>query len=192
MSAIIDKIFVWGFILLAGVLALIMISLPTVIAYLIYRWFSKKKKYLKVIGISLLIIAPIWTFYEIYTAIYPTDSFYFKEFKDVTLREIPSSAKIIKKTASYPDFHGDYASVSLIRLSQKDYNSLLTELNNDNRIIKNGELIVSSEFDEVMGNLKTNNILYSFSRKIPNEEDHYLYIGFLNDKITIIVLKYVT
>ncbi|WP_047450969.1 hypothetical protein [Alistipes sp. ZOR0009] len=192
MAAIIDKIFVWGFILLVGVFALAIISLPTVIAYLIYRWISKKKTYLKVIGISLLIIAPIWTTYEIYTAIYPTDSFYFNEFKDVTLREIPSSAKIIRKTATYPYFHGDYASVSLIKLSPKDYNSLFTALNNDKRIIKNGEFIGCREFDEVMGNLKTNSIEYSFTRKIPKEENHYFYIGFLNDNSTIIVLKYVS
>ena len=192
MSAIIDKIFVWGFILLVGVFALVIISLPTVIAYLIYRWFSKKMKNLKVIGIALLIIAPIWTIYEIYTAIYPTDSFYFDEFKDITLREIPSSAKIIRKTASYPDFHGDYASVSLIKLSPTDYNSLLIELNNDKRIIKNGELIGSRELDEVIGKLKPDSIVYSFTRKIPNEEDHYLYIGFFNDKSMIIVLKYVS
>lgn len=158
MSAIIDKILVWGFFLFAGVFVLIMISLPTLIAYSFYRWFSKKKKYLKVIGISLLIIAPIWTIYEIYTAVYPTDSFYFEEFEDVTLREIPASAKIIRKTASYPDFHGDYASVSLIKLSSKDYNFLLNELNNDRRIIKNGEFIPCKEYDEVIGNLKLSNI----------------------------------
>jgi len=192
MSGIIDKIFVWGFFLFAGVLALIMVSLPTVIAYLIYRWFSKKKKYLKIIGISLLIVAPIWTIYEIIIALYPSDSFYFEEFKDVTLREIPSSAKILKKTASYPDFHGEYASVSLIKLSPKEYKALLMAMNNDKRIIKNGELIVSSEFDEVMGNLETDSIIHSFTRKIPNEEDHYLYIGFLNDNTTVVVLKYVT
>lgn len=192
MLSIGENIFLWGFILLVGVFAFIILALPTVIAYLIYRWSSQKKKSLRAIGILLLIIAPTWTIYEIYTAIYPTDSFYFQEFKDVTLREIPSSARILKKTASYPDFHGDYTSVSLINLSQKDYNSLLTELNRDKRLIKNGEFMACREFDDIKGDLKIDDIKYSFIRNIPNEEDHYLYIGFLKDKTTIIVLKYVS
>ena len=99
------------------------------------------------------------------------------------------SAAVIKKDASYPDFHGDYCSASLITVSTDDYSSLLNELTNDKRITKSklGETIGSSELDKVMGNFKIEQIMYSFTRSIAGKEDHYLYIGFLDDKKTIVV-----
>jgi hypothetical protein len=59
-----------------------------------------------------------------YIGIFPDESFYAEEFKDVTLRELPNSAEFISKSASCPDFHGDYCSQSQIRLSKKDYSKL--------------------------------------------------------------------
>lgn len=132
--------------------------------------------------------------YSAYTAIYPTDSFYLSEFKEVTLREAPKSATVINKDASYPDFHGDYCSASLITVSNDDYALLLSELTNDNRIKKTKpeEIIGSSELDNVMGNLKTEQIKYSFTRSIAGQENHFLFIGFLDDKKTIVVTVCVT
>jgi hypothetical protein len=185
MTHIADNIFVVFIVIFGIVFILALISLPTVIAFLINRWLTKKG--IKYIGTILLVIAPLWTIYETYTAIYPTDSFYLDEFKEVTLREAPKTAEVLKKTASYPDLHGEYCSTSLIKLSRQDYTNLLNELSRDKRLIKNGELITSSEFDEIMGKLKTEQIKYSFTRQITGEEDHYLYIGFLDDQETIIV-----
>jgi hypothetical protein len=187
MTEIIDKIIVYGFLTFAVVFCASLIALPTVIAFLINRWLTKKG--IKYVGLFLLIIAPLWTAYEVYTAIYPLDNFYLSEFKEVTLREAPKSAIIKNKDASYPDFHGDYCSASLITVSKDDYSSLLNELINDKRITKNnpGEIIGSNELDKVMGNFKTEQIIYSFTRSIAGQEDHYLYIGFLDDKQTIVV-----
>ena len=58
----------------------------------------------------LLICSLIFSIYQSYTAVYPNDSFYFKEFEYVTNQKIPNSAKIVSKKSSYPDFHGDYFS----------------------------------------------------------------------------------
>jgi hypothetical protein len=192
MTEIIDKILVFGFLTFAVVFFAFLIALPTVIAFLINRWLTKKG--IKYVGLFLLIIAPIWTSYEVYTAIYPLDSFYLSEFKEVTLREAPKSATVKNKDASYPDFHGDYCSASLITVSKDDYSSLLNELTNDKRITKNkpGEIIGSNELDKVMGDFKTEQIIYSFTRSIAGQEDHYLYIGFLDDKQTIVVSVCVT
>lgn len=190
MTAILDSFFVFFYIAAAVVLFLALISLPTVAAFFLNRWLTKKG--IKYVGMVLLIVAPIWTAYEIYTAIYPTDSFYLSEFKEVTLREPPKSAEVIRKTASYPDFHGDYCSVSLIKLSRQDYTDLNKALLADKRIIKNGEFIGSREFDEIMGNFKIEQIKIGFTRQIPSEEDHYLYIGFLDDQQTIVVYVSVT
>jgi hypothetical protein len=137
----------------------------------------------------LLIIAPVWTPYLVYTAIYPTDSFYFSEFKKVTLIEAPKSATIISKYASYPDFHGDYCSTSLMTLSSEDYLGLLNGLNNDKRPTKinKDEIVRSREFDEILGGFKTENIMHSFTLNINEKGNSYLFIGFLDDKKTIVV-----
>ncbi|MHC1704986.1 MAG: hypothetical protein AB9846_13840 [Tenuifilaceae bacterium] len=190
MASLVDNIIAWLFIIFAGIMALSLISLPTIIAYFLNRWL--KKKGYKYIGLTLLVIAPLWTIYEVYTSIYPRDSFYLAEFKEVTLRKAPKTAEVIRKSASYPDFHGDYCSTSLIKLSKQDYMDLLKELSEDKRLIKNGELIGSLEFDEVMKNKKTEQIKFSFTRQIVGEEDHYLYIGFLDDQQTIVVYVSVT
>ena len=192
MASIIDKLFVFLFVAFAAGLMIAIISIPTVVAFIIFRWLRKKR--IKYVGIILLIIAPSWTIYEVYTAIYPRDSFYYSEFKEVTLRDIPKSAVIIRKDASYPDFHGDYCSASLITLSTNDYNSLLNDLTNDKQItlIKAGEICGSEELDKVMGNYKKEQIINSFTRTISGEEDHYLYIGFLDDKKTIVISVCVT
>jgi len=192
MASIIDKLFVFLFLAFAAVFMIAIISIPTVVAFFIFRWLRKKR--IKYVGIILLIIAPSWTIYEVYTAIYPRDSFYYSEFKEVTLRDIPKSAVIIRKDASYPDFHGDYCSASLITLSTNDYNSLLNDLTNDKQITLNkaGEICGSEELDKVMGNYKKEQIINSFTRTISGEEDHYLYIGFLDDKKTIVISVCVT
>ncbi|PVY35669.1 hypothetical protein C8E01_1316 [Pontibacter virosus] len=177
---------------LVAAIMLLIISLPTAAAYFFYRWLRKKG--IKYVGLIPLIIASVWTAYEAYTAIYPTDSFYFSEFKEVTLREAPKSATILQKEASYPGIHGDYCSASLIRVSSADYNILLNQLVVDKKIIKNkkGEIGGSSELYKVMGTLKPEQIIHSFSRSIPGEEDHYLSIGFLDDNKTIVISVCVT
>ena len=187
MTEINNKIIVYGFFTFAVVFFASLIALPTVIAFLINRWLTKKG--IKYVGMFLLIIAPIWTAYEVYTAIYPLDSFYLSEFKKVTLREAPKSATVKNKDASYPDFHGDYCSASLITVSKDYYSSLLNQITNDIRFTKNkpGEIIGSNELYKVMGDFKTEQIFYSFTRSIAGQENHYLYIGFLDDKQTILI-----
>lgn len=132
----------------------------------------------KWLAIAITICIFLFIFYSTYTAIFPTDDFYYQEFKTVTLRQIPKSAVIVKKTASYPDFHGDYCSGTKIKLSKRDYNELLKEIKADERLHP-GDMLGSSELAEVMGNNPTNQLSYIFNRSIANEEDHYLSIGFL-------------
>jgi hypothetical protein len=190
MASLVDTFLVWFIIILAGLFAIVLISTPTVIAYLVKRWLLTKGY--NFIGITLMIIAPILTVYLVYTAFFPRNSYYLDEFKEVTLRQAPKTAKIIRKSASYPDFHGDYCSASIIRLTREDYIDLLIELSDDNRLTKNGKLIGSSKLDQVMGTFKMEQIKCNFIREIPGEKDHYLYIGFLDDNETIIIYVSVT
>jgi hypothetical protein len=165
------------------------------ILYLVY--FPIKKKLIKSgklsarksnqINLAYALIIYIFSAYQAYTAVYPTDSFYENEFKTVTFREIPKSAEIVKSTASYPDFHGDYGSSAQIKLTKIDYKKLLKEISSDNRISKTNEIIGMSEFDYAIGDKKAKNIKHKFIRKIKGKNNHHLFIGFYDDNQTIFV-----
>ena len=117
--------------------------------------------------------------YHTYTAFYPTDSFYYDEFKRVTLREIPKSARIIEKEASYPDFHGDYSSECKIKLSKEDYLKLFNAIIKDKRfgkVSQSGYLKIRNQYASLI-----------FERNEIGNEDCYLQISFLIDKETILV-----
>lgn len=66
--------------------------------------------------------------YSIYDAIYPSDSFYEKEFERVSGMSFPKVGVITQKYSTYPDIHGDYTSCALIELSAADYNLIRQRL----------------------------------------------------------------
>lgn len=165
-------------------LLLVFLSALVYLLFIIFRWIYRKGHKKVAVGIPAAII--VYLTYSIYTAIYPDDAFYHEEFKTVTLRDLPQSAKIIAKDASYPDQHGEYCSVALIKLSQKDYNNLRNQIINDKRFAK-GELYGSEELDNVMGKgFDEKKIMYQFNRMIPGHIGNYLHLSFLNDKQSII------
>ena len=178
----------------------LLVGLGGGLLYIIYRPFRNKlinsgkltsissRRISKTIVTFLLLLSVSLTFFELY----PPDSFYAGEFNDVTLRTLPVAAQIVKSSSSYPDFHGDYCSCSLIKISLQDYTRLKSELLNDNRFTKNGELIGSAEFSEVMNKFKSEEIQVSFQRIIAEQQDRYLYIAFLKDGFTIVVHKCIT
>lgn len=177
-------------------LMFIIFSIAGGILYLIYlplKVYLKRKQKLshelsRKINITYVLTILITIIYITYDSLYPSESFYEEEFKTVTLREIPESAEFIEKSASYPDFHGDYCSSSQIKLSKSDYEKLLKGLDNDRRITEE-EIISSSESKNTLNESK---IIKQFKRKIEGEEDHSLNIFFCNDKQTIIVNVCVT
>jgi hypothetical protein len=171
-------------ILILLLLGLILILL-CLILYFLYKWLVKKG-YRWIANTVILSLVAIF-FYNIYIAVYPADSFYFDDFKTVTSREIPKSAFVIDKSASYPDFHGHYISCSLIRLSKQDYINLLNELKNDKSMYKNAEITYSDEFNEVMQNKNAKNIKSVFARSNDGKPDDCSYIGFFDDEKTIVV-----
>ena len=139
--------------------------------------------------ISVVILISI---YQTYDAFYPSDAFYFDEFKKVTLTKAPKSAHVIRKSSTYPDLHGDYGSCSLIQLSKNDYKTLLASLKNDKKLEK-AEIMISDEVTTVCKGIDLENaIANGFVRKNAGEEDRYYYIGFLKDGIGIIVHVSVT
>ncbi|MGB6092300.1 MAG: hypothetical protein WBF83_00900 [Moheibacter sp.] len=119
------------FFLLFGLFVLLLISIPIGIAYLIFRFLSKKGY--KKIGLIVLFSVIGGMIYIIYTAIYPTDSFYKDEFENFTEIEFPKSAKIIWKDSSYPDIHGDYQSGMIFIADSADYENILNQIKNNSK-----------------------------------------------------------
>jgi hypothetical protein len=148
-----------------------------------------KSKRINIIYIFLLFL---FSAYQTFDAFFPSESFYEEEFKTVTLREIPKSAKFVSKKSSYPDFQGDYCSSSQIKLSKEDYQKLLTQLKSDNQFTENGQNIGFEEFFYTLGNKTEKKFTASFIRQIKGEEDHYLNIAFYDDNQTIFINVYVS
>ncbi|WP_342645827.1 hypothetical protein [Mucilaginibacter sp. CSA2-8R] len=161
------------------------IAIPIVLLVLFYRWMVRLR--LKKVGIAVVSLICAFFAYNIYVAIYPNDAFYFDEFKSVTLSEIPASAEILNKNATYPDFHGEYFSIALIKLSKKDFTSVLNKVESNPKL-QPGQIIWSSEFDNVLDHGKEFSINKGFMRCIKGEEDQHRYIGFLKDGETVVVV----
>jgi hypothetical protein len=62
--------------------------------------------------------------YAIFDAVHPPDSFYKKEFQDVSGLRFPRSGRIVCSHATYPDGHGDYESWALFEVEPADFEML--------------------------------------------------------------------
>jgi hypothetical protein len=159
---------------------IIIIAIIAVLIFLFKQLSGKGHKKAAFIVTGVLLACVI---YCVYFGVYPDDSFYFEDFKKITLSDVPSSAKIIAKDASYPDQHGDYISVALIRLSRRDYNILLTKITHDKRFSK-GELTGSKQLNKVVGpDFNSNQIKVQFIAETNKAE---MYIVFLDDGQSVI------
>ena len=129
--------------------------------------------------------------YPVYTAFYPTDSFYEQEFARITGRPCPTSATIERKAASYPDQHGDYAACVRLTVSPADYQRLLGQLRQDTAFQALGgnfqrHFIGSSTFDHVAPGL---NEARSYRQAFFRSWRAFMFIGFLPDGRTLIVYR---
>jgi len=182
------EIFVFG-------LMFIIFTIGGGILYLIYLpfkiYFIRTQKLSPVLSRKINIVYVLTILlaiaYFTYDSLFPSESFYEEEFKTVTLREIPESGEFIEKSASYPDFHGNYCSSSQIKLSNSDYKKLLEGLSNDKRIAEEKEITYFAEFSNTLKGKKTNSITRKFTRKIEGKENYHLTILFYNDNQTVFV-----
>ena len=102
--------------LLLFIFAAVVLFVAWLIGYLCWVLW-KKGPYGRVAAVA---IAGLVT-YQIVQAVFPSAAFYSDEFAYRTGIALPPSAKIIFKKASYPDFHGDYASEMLFEVSKEDF-----------------------------------------------------------------------
>lgn len=108
------------------VIFLLITGFPIFLSVVLYRYQKKGKTrgWLK----YLAIIPVLWIGYYLYSAVFPDDDFYKSDYTEVTGLEFPADAKIISKTASFPDLFGDYISVFVIRTSEQKYSEILSHL----------------------------------------------------------------
>lgn len=182
-----DTVFVLAFWALVIFWGLLIVSAPTAAAYFIHRWLKKTR--FRIVGLLLLTAAPLWTVYMAYTAVYPTDSFYLSEFETATLREAPMSAIVVRKDASYPDFHGDYCSTSLIRMSEFDYAQLLDEVSKDSRfeLVKPEEVMGDRELKQILGEYDVKDLAQCYRHHWSEDPRKSFMVGFLNERRSVVV-----
>lgn len=171
-------------VLIGLLLAAFVAILPLILIFLMTR--KKSNRSVRSILIFLLSVLQSWIFYSIYTAFYPEDSFYLEEYKTVVGKPAPKSAQIIDKSASYPDFHGSYNSVSVIKLSDIDYDNLYREINQDKNFGK-AELIHTETLKDILDSNKNVSEIAWKEHKNSDEDWHHRFIGFLNNQKTIII-----
>lgn len=117
--------------LLLGLLLILLIPILLIlIAWKLLKAKKKSLRYFSLIPISIFLYLAV----SVYFAIYPKDEFYKREWTRNTKMELPSSARVIQKNASYPDFHGDYCAVALIDLSPADFQNLKKEVMNSEKM----------------------------------------------------------
>jgi hypothetical protein len=162
---------------------ILIIGVPIVISYFIYRWL-RKTEFKKYAFILPIIILGTLTFF-IYTAFYPTDSFYREDFESNTKIKLPDTAKILAKDASYPDQFGDYWSSAIIELDEDEYLNLQLELSKSENFAidtTNQKIGITKEYNNLTENISENEIKIVYY----NKNEQWFKVAFLKDKKRII------
>lgn len=171
------------FTLLLLLIPILSIGIPIGLSYLIYFVLTKKKvnKLLRILALTPVFIM----IYFLYYAIYPDNDFYRTYFKTVTGIDFPKSAKIIEKTASFPDHFGDYTSVFVIKVKTDFYDNLQLKLE-QNKFEKGDGNWHNPKVDNFIKSLEKQTIIKDYFQ---NDASIYYYIAFLSDKQSIIIKR---
>src|SRR3954454_8684948 len=105
-----------GYLISLGIVGLLLLAAAVVAAW----WLWRKGRTGRAFVVALAALG-VW---QVYTAVYPSDSFYKAEFEKVTGTKFPPDAQIMFKRASFPDLFGDYTSCALINVATQEYERL--------------------------------------------------------------------
>ena len=129
--------------------------------------------------------------YYIYTAFYPTDSFYKEDFKEVTGLYFPENGEIMFKTGTYPDQFGDYGSTSIVRVDNEFYERLEGQLKtkgfSDNIAKKEDDIGAPFDSAKIEMEIGKKEIEKEFS--MTADGGIFYYVGFVSDKETLIIQR---
>ena len=163
---------------------LLIVGIPVGLSVLTY-WLIKKTGIDK--RARLIALLPVFILcYFVYTAFYPTDSFYKDDFVEVTGTEFPESGDILYKIASYPDIHGDYQSAVVVKVERDFYKGLPNKLEGKG-LLRQPNKFDPLEIDDILKKYKDKTI--DFEYWIENDNATMYYVGFMSDKRTIIVRR---
>ncbi|MBX7204031.1 MAG: hypothetical protein K1X81_01275 [Bacteroidia bacterium] len=182
--------------LLLFLVEIFVISIIGGLIYLIYLPIKKKllksgkltlslSQKINRIYISSFFICFLILFSFSYIGVFPRDSFYIEEFKYNTGLELPDSAEIITKDASYPDFFGDFWAAAIIELSTEDYEKLknnISHLKNFKIDTTSQKIGITEAYNVLTKEIKESDLDIVFF----NNKQHWFKVAFLKDKRTII------
>jgi hypothetical protein len=162
---------------------LLIISIPIFLSVVLYRYLKKKKsgKWLK----YLALIPAFLVGYLLYYSVFPDDDFYKTDFKEVTGLEFPADAKIISKTASFPDLFGDYTSVFMIKTNKDGYIKVLGHLEREGfHLVRDSRYSPDTQEQLAHSNLQ-------IKAELNSERDQCkdFYVAFLSDSCTILIRR---
>jgi hypothetical protein len=166
---------------------IIILGIPIGLSFLTLR-IIKKRHYDK--RLRLIALIPILTIgYFIYTAFFPTDSFYKEDFKEVTGIDFPENGEIIYKSATYPDQFGDYGSTSIVKVDKEFYERLEGQLKTKGLKDNATNREDSEPFDlgEISKQIGAKRIEKAFS--MTADGGVFYYVGFVSDLETLVVQR---
>ena len=173
--------------------ACLLLIAPVSICWGIYHWLVKRSRKAARLFLFLPITIYLIAGYFIYTAFYPTDDFYEKEFHQITSFPFPKEGRITDKDASYPDQHGDYSACARIEVPAPVYQHILHRVATDTTLSRvtyahDSTFISSEPFTAVAGNIEPALFAHSLSGG-SSTMNAYRFIGFLTDRKTIIIYR---
>jgi len=141
------------------------------------------------VALSGASIIPLVLLSMLLRSIYPGDDFFHNEFRSVLGIETPTTAKVIKKSASYPIFHPDYLSSTRIQFSTQDYLIIMDSV--DSCYVPTEEVRFGGfkELKHVLGSTKRSEIVSQYEVDLEMGVSGGIY--FLNDYRTVIIYKIV-
>jgi hypothetical protein len=165
----------------------IAIAGPFVFILAFSKWRQKRNTKATIFLIVASLLLP-WS-YLCYDAFYPSDSFYKDVFAKLIKFPFPASGNIIRKSASYPDQHGDYAACAKIEVSPIEYDALLKHFTSSpSYAYDSTNFIRGAEFDWVANSINKSQYASRFATG-DVITGAYVFIGFLRDKKTIIMYR---
>lgn len=171
------------FFLMLFIVSLLLIGIPFLLSYWIYRFIKRKQYNSKHRLIALLPFIAVG--YFVFDAIYPSEGFYRVDFKEVTGIELISTAYFHHKDASYPDMHGDYTSVAIVEVGSFFYEKLSGHLL-ENGFEEDNRRIGGKEMTLAFKRLDGRKVIKEFSK---HDSDKFYYVAFLSDKETLLVQR---
>jgi len=106
------------------------LCLPVLLIFSTLKLIRSRRPWVRLLS---LLPASIFVFmaYQIYTAFYPREEFYREQWMRNVGAPLPASIVFDGKDATYPDIHGDYSAIAVIRCQKQDVETMLTQVRNN-------------------------------------------------------------